>query len=595
MSSFLGVHSISKAHGTQVLFRNISFTISQGDRIGLIGPNGSGKSSLLKILCGDEEPDEGNLSMRQGLRIGYARQVPEFPSMSLEEVLINEIKGGDPVEKLTKARILLGKAQFADSTQNASTLSGGWKKRLDIVRALMTDPDLMLLDEPTNHLDLEGILWLEKFLMKEKLTYVVVSHDRYFLENVSGKIIEINKCYPAGIFISEGGMGAYMEHKEAFLLGQEQQQQELKMLVKQETDWLKRSPKARTTKSQSRVKNAYRLIEELSAVKQRNKIEKVDINFTSSERETRRLLVATNIAKTLGGKQLFKGVNIVLSPGTRLGIVGLNGTGKTTLLKMLAKMIPVDMGTIKYAEDLRLVYFDQHREHIPPETSLRRALSPNSDNVNYRGQWIHVNGWAKKFLFSPDRLELPVRCLSGGEQARILIAKLILEPADILFLDEPTNDLDIQTLEVLEESLNEFPGAVVLISHDRCLMDRVCTSIIGLGQDNEQQFYADYAQWEAACQEQLQAKKAAPKFAAATKSEEPLKKLSYNEKKELEGMEQTIQHAEAKIEKLQKDLEDPSKHLNSQQSIDLCEAVSTEQEKLDKLYERWQELLDRNK
>lgn len=593
MSSFLGAHSISKAHGTQVLFQNISLTISQGDKIGLIGPNGSGKSTLLKILYGIEQPDAGHLSTRQGLRIGYACQVPEFPSISLEEVLVHEIQRGDPVETLTKARILLGKAQFADPSQNASTLSGGWKKRLDIIRALMSDPDLMLLDEPTNHLDLEGILWLEKFLIKENISYVIVSHDRYFLENVADKIIELNKCYPAGIFISEGGMAAYMEHKEAFLLGQEQQQRELTMLVRQETDWLRRSPKARTTKSQARIKNAYKLMDELSAVKQRNKIDKVDIDFSSSERETRRLLVATNIAKTLGGKQLFKGVNIVLSPGTRLGIVGLNGTGKTTLLKILAKMLPVDMGTLKYAEDLRLVYFDQHREHIPPNTSLRRALSPNSDTVNYRGQPIHVNGWAKKFLFSPDRLELPVRCLSGGEQARILIAKLILEPADILFLDEPTNDLDIQTLEVLEDSLKEFPGAVVLISHDRCLMDRVCTSILGLGEGNEQQFYADYSQWEIACQEQMQAKKAALKAPPIAKTIEAAKKLSYNEKKELEGMEQAIQHAEAKIEKLQKELEDPSKHHNSQQSIELCQAVAEQQEKLNALYERWQSLLDR--
>ena len=455
-----------------------------------------------------ERPNSGNISRRQGLRIGYASQVPEFPSKCLEDVLVQQ-PGlyGDEVELLTRARILLGKAQFGDFMQDANLLSGGWKKRLDIVRALMIEPDLLLLDEPTNHLDLEGIVWLEKFLMREKITYMVVSHDRYFLENISNKIIELNRCYPQGLFSSEGNMTVYTERKEAFLAGQLQRERGLASVVRDEIDWLRRSPKARTKKSVARIQKANELIEDLSDIKRRNKTVKVEIGFSASDRETRRLLIAKNLAKSLGGRQLFEGIDITLSPGSRLGIVGTNGTGKTTLLKMLAKQVVPDMGTLKYADDLRLVYFDQHREHIPPNTTLRQALAPNNDMVNYRGQLIHVNGWAKKFLFSPDRLSLQVSCLSGGERARILIAKLMLEPADILFLDEPTNDLDIPTLEVIEESLTEFAGAVVLISHDRCLMDRVCTQILGLGKENEQQFFADYSQWEQACAKRAQVKK----------------------------------------------------------------------------------------
>jgi len=596
MTSLLGAHSLAKSYGTQVLFKDISFTLHQGDRVGLIGPNGSGKSTLLKILMGLDSPDKGSISRRQGLRLGYASQSPEFPSDTLENILVNEIKNGQDFELLTKARILLGKAQFTDFSQNASTLSGGWKKRLDIIRALMHEPDLLFLDEPTNHLDLEGILWLEKFLARERISYVVVSHDRYFLENVSSKIIELNKCFPGGIFASEGNMSAYMENKEAFLKAQEQQERGLASQVRGEIEWLRKSPKARTTKSRSRIQKAYEMIDELSDIRQRNKTRKVDIDFSASDRETRKLLVAKNLSKSMGSKNLFNGVDITLSPGTRLGIVGKNGTGKTTLLKILGKMVAPDLGTLKYADDLKLVYFDQHREQIPPNITLRKALSPLSDVVNYRGQDIHVNGWAKKFLFTPDRLELPVGCLSGGERARIFIARLMLEPADILFLDEPTNDLDIPTLEVIEDSLMDFAGAVVLISHDRCLMDRICNQIIGLGAGAEAQIFADYNQWEAASSQ------AAPKKEVSDKPPQPLrqetekpKKLSYKEQKELEGMEASIMAAEKELEDIHMSLADPRINADPQKSLQQYNLAAESQKKLEHLFERWQALLDKTK
>lgn len=595
MSSLVGVQFLSKSYGTQALFDKISFTISQNEIIGLVGPNGTGKTTLLNILMNRERGDEGHISRKQGLRIGYASQIPEFPNGTLENVLLNEMPQREHVDALTRARILLGKAQFTDFSQSASLLSGGWKKRLDIARALMHEPELLLLDEPTNHLDLEGIIWLEKFLLREKISYLIVSHDRYFLENVCTKIIEINKCYPQGLFISEGNMSVFAERKESFLQAQAQQERGLASVVRDEIEWLRKSPKARTTKAQSRILKANELIEELSEVKKRNKTHKVDIDFSASDRETRKLLVGKNLSKSLGGKHLFKGLDLTLSPGSRLGIVGKNGTGKTTLLKVLAGMISQDTGTLKYADDLKLVYFDQHREHIPATISLRRALSPTNDMVNYRGQFIHVNGWAKKFLFTPDRLELPVGCLSGGERARILIAKLMLEPADILFLDEPTNDLDIPTLEVIEESLIDFPGAIVLISHDRCLMDRICTQILGLGQENEQQFFADYRQWEVAC-----SKKTPKKEPVVSKSEniapavKNSKKLSYKEQRELSEMEQNLEQVEAEIESLHLKSLDPAMHADVQKSMEMCLALAQAEKKRETLYERWQFLLDKS-
>lgn len=590
MSLLIGVHSLSKAYGTQVLFENISFSLSAGDKIGLVGPNGAGKSSLLKILANIDLPDDGQISRKQGLRIGYASQFPEFPEVPLEQILIAEVPHEEESAALTKARILLGKAQFPDFDKPASALSGGWKKRLDIIRALMNQPDILFLDEPTNHLDLEGILWLEKFLVREKTAYLVVSHDRYFLENISNKVIELNRCFPQGLFASVGSMSLFMEHKEAFLQGQAEQERSLKLMVRDEVDWLRRSPKARTTKSQSRIKRAHDLIDELSEVRQRNTVTKVDIDFSASERQTRKLLTTKNLTKSINGKTLFKGVDITLSPGTRLGIVGRNGSGKTTLLKILAGMIPQEMGTVKYADDLKLVYFDQHRENIPPDISLRHALSPTSDMVNYRGQFIHVNGWAKKFLFSPDRLELPVRCFSGGERARILIAKLMLEPADILFLDEPTNDLDIPTLEVIEENLREFAGAVVLISHDRCLMENLCTQIIGLGEGNETQFFADYRQWEATLTASAPKKEAKPAEAQPAAATPRPKKLSYNEQRELKGMEARILALETEIASLHQKIEDPLISTDPQKFTEYYSSLSEAQKKLEAAFERWEHL-----
>lgn len=589
-SSLIGIHSISKSFGSRKLFENISLTISKGERIGLLGPNGAGKSTLLKILMGIELPDDGEISKRKGLRIGYASQIPEFSDLTVEEVLTRSIPAGDPHELETRARVLLGKAQFADFNQNAAALSGGWKKRLDIIRALMNEPDLLLLDEPTNHLDLEGILWLENFLSRENFTYVIVSHDRYFLEATANKMIELNKCFPQGIFESEGKMSGFMEQREAFLEAQEKREKGLASSVRGEVDWLRQSPKARTTKSRSRIQRAYQMMDELASVKKRNRQETVGIDFSASERSTRKLLAAKNLGKSIEGKVLFKGVDVTLSPGTRLGIVGKNGTGKTTLLKVLSGMVPQDMGTIKTADDLKIVYFDQHREKIPLNASLKEALSPSGDHVNYRGQQIHVNGWARKFLFDTDRMELPVSRLSGGERARILIARLMLEPADVLFLDEPTNDLDIPTLEVIEESLIEFNGAVVLITHDRCLMDRVCTEVIGLGEGNERQIFADYDQWNQAClpREQL------PKIEKKERQIRQAVKMSYKEKKELEGMEEAILLAENQLEELQKQASDPLLAANSERSLGHYELMGKAQKQLEELYERWQLLIDKS-
>ena len=460
----------------------------------------------------------------------------------------------------------LSKLGFMDSETSASSLSGGWKKRLGFACELISNPDLILFDEPTNHLDLEGILWLEKFLLRESPTYLLVSHDRYFLQNVTNRIIEIDPTYPKGIFAIDGSYSFFLQKKEEFLSGQIQQERSLASKARRETDWLRQGAKARTTKAQSRIDEAHEILKEHSDVAERNRQKRTKIDFAATERETRKLLSAKNLSKDIGGKVLFEHLDILLSPGTRIGLLGPNGSGKTTLLRLLAGEIRPDQGTIKLADDLKIVYFDQHRAQLPDNVTLRDALSPKGDYVTFRGQQIHVNGWCKRFLFSPDLLDMVIGTLSGGERARISIAHLMLQPADVLLLDEPTNDLDIPTLETLEESLLEFPGALVLITHDRCMLDRICNELVTLGAPE----------------------KAEPK--SEIKKEQAVRqksKLSYLEKKEFETIEGKILKLEEEVKVLNTSLETTQ---DSQQLNEICKAIGLAEMQIEQLYLRWHEL-----
>ncbi len=337
---------------------------------------------------------------------------------------------------------------------------------------------MLLLDEPTNHLDLDGILWLEKLLVSSRLlAYVVISHDRAFLDRVANRVVEVAPHYPGGTFISAGSYTTFLEKRAEYLEARTQYRDSLANRVRRELEWLGRGPKARTTKSQARIDETERLMADLAQVRSELNTSQAGIELTGSGRRTKRLVVASGVHKTLGGRELFNDLDLVLQPGQRLGVVGANGSGKSTLLKFLAGWLESDSGVIRRAHQLQVAYFDQDREHLDQTLSLRRALAPEGDTVLYRDREVHVVTWARRFQFRDDQLDQPVSELSGGEQARIHIARLMLRPADLLLLDEPTNDLDIPTLEVLEASLPDFPGALVLVSHDRYLLDRVSTGL----------------------------------------------------------------------------------------------------------------------
>ena len=589
MSLLYSCQEASKSFGTRVLFRDVSLHIYEKDRIGLIGPNGSGKSTLLKILAGLETADEGILAPRRGLKIGYLPQTCEFPEKSPFEVLAETLKEGLDYEKEQLAAEWLSKLGFSGGEPSAHLLSGGWKKRLGLARELILQPDLLLLDEPTNHLDLDGILWLEKFLAKQAPSYLLVSHDRYFLQHTANRIIEINPAYPKGLFATQGSYAEFLSRKEDFLSGQLQQERSLATKMRRETEWLRQGVKARTTKSQSRIEGAHQIIQEHADVKSRNQGRRSEIAFVSSERETKKLISAKNISKSAGDKLLFQHLDLLLSPGSRIGLLGPNGSGKTTLLRLLAGEISPDQGTIKRADDLHIVYFDQHRAQLPSGITLKEALSPRGDYVTFHGRQIHVNGWCKRFLFSPDLLDLSIDKLSGGEKARISIAHLMLQPADILLLDEPTNDLDIPTLEALEESLLDFPGAVVLITHDRCMLDRICNTLLAFNGPDQMQYFADLAQWEDFLTAQTKKEKEPKKQAAAPPSK-PKVGLTYAEKKEFEQIESQIVTREDEVQKLNLQLEDPAIANTPARLQEICTAIGLAETQIEQLYLRFEEL-----
>ena len=585
MTLLFSCQSLSKSFSTRLLFRDLSLSVFSGDRVGLIGPNGSGKSTLLNIFAGQEKSDSGILSYRKDLRIGYVPQTCDFPDLMPEQIL-QEALGKDHPDGERLAQMWLSKLKFPDTQLSAQALSGGWKKRLGIAQALISGPDLLLLDEPTNHLDLEGILWLENFLSREAPTSIIVSHDRYFLQHTTNRIIEMDSAYPKGTFAIDGSYSFFLSKKEEFLQGQLQQERSLATKARRETEWLRQGVKARTTKSQARIDDAHELLQEHAAVRKRNQQKRTDLAFSATERETRKLLVAKNLSKEVGDRELFRHLEFTLSPGTRMGLMGPNGSGKTTLLRLLAGESMPDQGTLKRADGLQTVYFDQHRAQLPLNLSLRDALSPKGDYVTFQGREIHVNGWCKRFLFSPDLLDLPIGKLSGGERARISIAHLMLQPADLLLLDEPTNDLDIPTLETLEESLMEFPGAVVLITHDRCMLDRLCNVLIALGDPDKNESYSDFSQWEASL------KKAAPAASKPKQERAPSTKqqLSYAEQKEYGGIEKKIKTLEEEIRAHHLQLEQPELAQDPQRLSEICTAVGVAEAKIEQLYLRWEEL-----
>lgn len=604
----MAVISLSNAQlafGHVALLDHTEFSLESGERVGLIGRNGTGKSSLLKIIAGTSKLDDGLLVMQQGIKIAYVEQEPHFPpEMSVFDAVASGLGnlqgllaeydslttqfGGDNdealMERMHDIQVQLDAADawnFKNRVETTldrlnlnkdalmGTLSGGMQKRVALACALVSAPDVLLLDEPTNHLDFSSILWLEGLLREYKGSVLFITHDRRFLDNVATRIIELDR----GRLLSfPGNFSAYQTRKKELLEIEAVENAKFDKVLAQEEIWIRKGVEARRTRNEGRV----RRLEELRRTRnvRRDMQGQVKLDVASGERSGKIVAELENVNKSFGDKVIVRDFSATILRGDKVGLIGPNGAGKTTLLKLILGADQPDSGTIRQGTKLQVAYFDQMRAQLNEETSLADTIAPGSDWVEINGQRKHVMTYLSDFLFAPERARSPVKSLSGGERNRLLLARLFAKPANVLVLDEPTNDLDIDTLELLEELLEEYDGTVFLVSHDRTFLDNVVTQVIvAEGNGAWREYVGGYSDWE-------RMRPAAPSAAAtraATKAEtaarEPAqpavkpKKLSYKEQRALDELPVLIAQLETEQKAISARLADADLYARQPQEV----------------------------
>jgi len=575
----MAVLSLSNAHlafGHVALLDNAAFSLESGERLGLIGRNGAGKSSMLKIIAGLEKLDDGLLQMTQGVRICYVPQEPVFePGHTVFEAVSEGVAEARAVRQAYEEhaegvdldalqtriealdawnweqRVDTTLAQLhLDGTREISQLSGGMKKRVALAQALVAVPDVLLLDEPTNHLDLDSIAWLEELLRGFKGSVMLITHDRAFLDAVATRIVELDR----GIIRSyPGNFSAYERMKEEQLASDALANARADKLLAQEEVWIRKGVEARRTRSVARIQRLEVLRDQRQ--KRRDSLGQVRLEVDSGAPSGKIVAELRDVNLSFGEKVIVKDFTATILRGDKVGLIGPNGAGKTTLLKLILGELKPDSGHVRQGTKLEVAYFDQMRSTLKLDATLADTISPGSEWVEFNGQRKHVMSYLNDFLFSPERANSPVRTLSGGERNRVLLARLFALPANVLVLDEPTNDLDIDTLELLEELLQGYPGTVFLVSHDRRFLDNVVTSTIAWEGDESPGFWREYEggyeDWKAqqtrarSLREKPAAKPSAPAAAAAPAPVVKKAKLSYKEQRELEALPGRIEALEA--------------------------------------------------
>ena len=593
--SVISLSNAQLAFGHVALLDHAEFALDAGERVGLIGRNGTGKSSLLKILAGTAALDDGLLVRQQGVRVAYVEQEPQFaPGASVFEAVAAGL--GEAQQMLSEYNALAGSlgqqhdeallermhalqerldASDAWSLPNRvetvlarlgldkdariETLSGGMQKRVALAAALVGAPDVLLLDEPTNHLDFTSILWLEALLREFKGSIVFITHDRSFLDNVATRIVELDR----GRLLSfPGNFSAYQTRKAEQLEVEAVENAKFDKFLAQEEVWIRKGVEARRTRNEGRVRRLEELRRQRSARRERQGQVRLDVG--SGERSGKIVAELENVGKRFGEKIIVRDFSATVLRGDKIGLIGPNGAGKTTLLKLILGEEKPDAGAVRQGARLQIAYFDQMRAQLNEEASLADTISPGSDWVEINGQRKHVMSYLGDFLFAPERARSPVKSLSGGERNRLLLARLFAKPANVLVLDEPTNDLDIDTLELLEELLEEYDGTVFLVSHDRMFLDNVVTQVfVAEGEGRWQEYVGGYSDWErvrerapASAPEKPQSKEPTP---ASVPAREPgkTKKLSYKEQRELETLPARIAELEAEQKTIGEQLADP--------------------------------------
>jgi len=595
----LSAQGLGHAFGARALFDDVSFTLSDGDRVGLIGPNGAGKSTLLRILAGELGVDRGNVARRGGLRVAYLPQMPTFePGATVRAAIAAGTKATGSWEDEARVDELIAKLGLggpeAGADQLVERLSGGWSKRVALARALVGHPDLLLLDEPTNHLDVESILWLERFLAAARFATVTVTHDRLFLQRISNRILELDRRNAGGLLDVAGDYATYVERKADNMAAQERREDVLRNTLRRETEWLRRGPKARSTKQEARIQRAGALSEEVAELGTRNTQRSVDLDFQGTGRKTKRLIEAKAVSVSYGDRAVFQSIDLIVGPGSRLGLLGPNGCGKSTLLRVLTGAQAPTAGEVSRVHGLEIAFFEQDRAALDPARTVADTVCPDGDFVQFRGARQHRHGYLERFLFRSEQMSQPVGRLSGGEQSRLLVAQLMLRPASVLVLDEPTNDLDLATLGILEDALTSFEGAVLLVTHDRYFLDQVATQILAFhtlpGEEGRVTSFAGLEQWEEWHRTQVAGARSGRAAPAAAAAHAPRKKLNFNLQREWDGIEARVALAEAKVRTLEGELQSPAIAANAARIMALADEVAAAQADVERLIARWAEL-----
>ena len=620
------INEVSVSFGGPRLLDNATLQIEAGERIGLLGRNGSGKSTLMKLLMGDIAPDSGEIIRSGEIRIAMLPQdVPDDVPGTIYDVvasggrehlaLLREYhdltlqmsRSGDErlLKKLEQVQhrletsgawhyhqqveTMIARTEL-DENAEFRTLSAGMKRRVFLAKALVSEPDLLLLDEPTNHLDINAILWLEDFLLKFEKTLMLVTHDRAFLQRLATRIVEIDR----GRLLSfPCDYGTYLERRQALLEAQEKQWQEFDKKLAREETWVRQGIKARRTRNEGRVRALVQMRRERAH--RQEQTGNVRLTIQEAERSGRFVVEAETIHFAFGEHKIVEGFSTAILRGDKVGIIGPNGSGKTTLLKILLGELEPQQGRIRLGTGIRIAYFDQLRAQLDENRTLKDNLSDGNDMIVVGGASRHVMGYLQDFLFPPDRILSPVSSLSGGERNRLLLAKLFILPSNVLVLDEPTNDLDTETLELLEDRLLEYGGTILMVSHDRAFLNNVVTStIVFEGKGRLQEYVGGYDDWLRQRTEQDEPLKAAPKEQKQKKDKPPKEKqkLSYKETRELAELPLQIEALEQEKERLLETLNSPAFYVN--RDADEIKAASDRlkalEEELDGAYGRWDEL-----
>ena len=618
--ALISLRNIRLAFGGAPLLDNVALQIDKGERICLLGRNGAGKSTLLKLIAGSIAPDAGDIDRQQGLRVATLPQdVPRdlsgtiFNAVACGLGLAGELLGrwhtlncgltaGDEglLPELLEIQQAVDAADAWPLQQNIEQslsrlgldpqaavegLSGGLLRRVLLARVLATDPDILLLDEPTNHLDVAAIVWLEEHLKREKCTLVFVTHDRAFLRSLATRIVELDR---GRLFDFACDYDTFLLNKEGLLHNEEQEWKRFDKKLAEEEVWIRKGIKARRTRNEGRVRALKQMREERR--QRRDRTGSVKLQLHEAERSGKLVVEAKDVAFSWGETPILNGFSTSIIRGDRIGIIGSNGVGKTTLLKLLLGQLKPQSGAIRLGTNLQVLYFDQLREQLDMDKTVQQNLSGDQDMVLVGGQLRHVYGYLQDFLFTPDRARTPVRILSGGERHRLLLARLFTREANVLVLDEPTNDLDLETLDLLEELIADYAGTLFLVSHDRDFLNRVVTDVIAFEENGRvAQYVGGYDDW---LRQRPQAAKALPVSEAAPRqTREQKRKLSFKEKKELEGLPARIEAIETEQAQLQEQLADPQLYRQGGEKVVALKArMESLGSELATVYARWQEL-----